>query len=55
VLELGLAVRAPGRELEARQQQLGDRALDGAHREALLELAIRGGLVEAVEGGDEAG
>ena len=55
VLELGGAVGAPLGELERRQQQLGDAALDRAHREALLELAVGAGLVEAVEGGDQAG
>ena len=39
-------------ELERGQQHLLDGALDRADREALLELAVGGGLVEAVEGGD---
>ena len=54
MLELGLAARTPSGHLERRQQHLGDRALDRAHGEALLQLAVRGGLVEVVEGGEQA-
>jgi hypothetical protein len=39
-------------KLERGQQQVLDRPLDRADREALLHHAVGGGLVEAVEGVD---
>src|SRR6266511_2171361 len=54
MLELGGVFGALGRHLERRKQDLLDGALQGANREALLELAVGGGLVEAVEGAQQA-
>src|SRR6266511_2930050 len=54
MLELGGVFGALGRPLERRKQDLLDGALQGANREALLELAVGGGLVEAVEGAQQA-
>src|SRR6185503_15901603 len=53
-LVLGLAAVAVVRELERRDHEVLDAALDGADGEALLHDAVRGQLVEAVEGVHEA-
>ena len=53
VLELGGAVFAPRGQVERGQQDLRDGAFDRPDGEALLELAIGGRLVEAVEGDDQ--
>ena len=50
MLELGLVVRTGHRQLQRGKQQLLHASLHGADREAFLELAVGGRLVEAVEG-----
>ena len=49
-----LAVGIGGEAVDRRQQQLLDRALQGTHREALLDRPVGGLLVEALEGGEQA-
>ncbi len=53
-LELGLAVGVGGEVVDRRQEHLLDRALERAHREAFLDRAVGGGLVEALESGQQA-
>ena len=53
VLELGLAAGAAGGDLERGEEDLLERPLDRADGEALLELAVGGRLVEAVERGQQ--
>ena len=50
-LELGLAVGVGGELVDRRQQQLLDRALQRPQRQALLDRAVGGGLVEALQRG----
>ena len=52
-LELGLAVGVGGEAVDRRQQQLLDGALERPQGEALLDRAVGGVLVEALERGEQ--
>ena len=53
-LELGLAIGVGGELVDRRQQQLLDGPLERPQRQALLDRAVGGVLVEALERGQQA-